>query len=359
MKKIKALTAILLSLVILFSFASFNVSAEEAQPKEFSALCYNVAGLPDLNKILGKEGAKDVPANQKRIGEIFNSSNYDIIAVQEDFGYHSKLVKELTNYPYKTVHTGGIPGGDGMNVYSKTAIYNEKRTAWESLYGVIDHGADEMTPKGILYCVIDLGDGVLVDFYDIHADAFGDEGSQKARNDNFRQLSEMINARGDVRPVIVTGDFNTSTHLSDGGAFTQYMIKECGLKDAWTEIHNNGDYEDYSAHFNPQNPSWDDCWGRWDSVEKFLYRDGGGVKLDAKDFEYIRFNDDAGESLSDHSSASVKFSYVKTAEFRENTEELSVTQPNFIKMILKKIIVIFVDLYKGINHFDELLNYIK
>lgn len=72
-------------------------------------LCYNVAGLPDINAILGRDGAKDVEGNQAQLGAQLNESSYDVIAVQEDFGYHSSLVKGMTAYPYKTNHTGGIP----------------------------------------------------------------------------------------------------------------------------------------------------------------------------------------------------------------------------------------------------------
>ena len=47
-----------------------------------------------------------------------------------------------------------MPGGDGLNVFARVPVYNETRTTWDSLYGVIDDGADEMTPKGILYTVL-------------------------------------------------------------------------------------------------------------------------------------------------------------------------------------------------------------
>ena len=146
-------------------------------------------------------------------------------------------------------HSSGIPGGDGMNVFSKYPIYNAERTPWDMTYGVIKEGADELTPKGILYSVIDLGDGLYVDFYVIHADAFDGEGSRAARNDNFRQLAELIASKGSTRPVIVTGDFNTSSHLDQGAEFTRIMITEGGFKDAWTELYNGGNYTDYKAVF--------------------------------------------------------------------------------------------------------------
>jgi len=179
------------------------VQAEKTDEKlEISILNYNVAGLP---KLFGNAAA-DVEANQRAIGQILAGSEYDIIAVQEDFGYHKALAAGLTGYPYTTNHSGGVPGGDGMNIWAKYPLYNETREAWEEAYGIIEDGADEMTPKGILYTVVDLGDGVYLDFYDIHADAYGDEGSAAARRAQYLQLAEMIEEKSEGRPVIVTGD---------------------------------------------------------------------------------------------------------------------------------------------------------
>ncbi|MCM1365098.1 MAG: endonuclease/exonuclease/phosphatase family protein [Faecalibacterium sp.] len=321
-------------------------------------LCYNVAGLPDINAILKKDNAKDVDSNQAQLGAQLGASDYDVIAVQEDFGYHSSLVKGMDAYPYKTIHTGGIPGGDGMNIFSKTPIYNEKRTTWNMAYGVINDGADELTPKGILYAVLDLGNGIYVDFYNIHADAYDDVGSQKAREDNFKQLAAMINSRKTDRPVIVTGDFNTSSHIDNGPGFDEYMIEECGLKDAWTELYNDGNYEDYSK-WAAQYGGGFNYWGKWDSVEKFLYKDGGGVHVSADSFEYLTFRNSDGDSISDHNAASAKISFTKTADFVENTEKLTVTKENKFNAFIKKISVIMSDLTKIFAHIDDLIAFLK
>lgn len=352
MKKSLRITSFLLALIMLFSL---SVISQAAQSKTLNMLCYNVAGLPSINGIMGIQGA-DVPGNQTAIGNQLGTSQYDIIAVQEDFGYHKNLVSGLGAYPYKTVHSGGIPGGDGLNVFSKYPVYNEKRTAWEKTYGIIKNGADELTPKGILYTVLDIGEGITVDFYVLHADAGGAEGSVKARNDNFRQLSEIIKARGNSRPVIVTGDFNTSSHLSTGGAFTQYLIRSAKLKDAWTELYNHGDYNDYS-YFEEKYGS-NTYRGSWDSIEKFLYKDGGGVHIDVESFEYIEFFNN-GVSASDHKSASAVITFTKTADFVENTETLKVVKKDSFNAFLKKMKAIFTDLFKILTDYEELFNLLK
>lgn len=354
MKSLKKALSVLLAIVMTISVFAFCASAEDGV--SVSMLCYNVAGLPDLNAILKKDNAKDVEGNQTQLGALLNESKYDVIAVQEDFGYHSALVKGMTAYPYKTIHTGGIPGGDGLNVFSKTPIYNETRTTWNKAYGVINDGADELTPKGILYTVLDMGNGIYVDFYNIHADAYDDAGSQAAREDNMKQLSQLINARKTDRPVIVTGDFNTSSHLNNGPGFDEYLIEACGLKDAWTELYNDGNYEDYEKWYATYGSVY---WGIWDSVEKFLYKDGGGVHVDAEAFEYVNFTNANGASISDHRAASVNFTFTKTADFVENTESLRVTQENILAAFFKKIGVIFSDLTKIFAHINDLIAFLK
>ena len=76
MKKLRSILCIVLALTMIIggtAVSSYAQDAEENEAKEFKALCYNVAGLPDFNKLLGK-GGKDVKNNQKLIGEMINKS---------------------------------------------------------------------------------------------------------------------------------------------------------------------------------------------------------------------------------------------------------------------------------------------
>ncbi|MGN1442744.1 MAG: endonuclease/exonuclease/phosphatase family protein, partial [Acutalibacteraceae bacterium] len=286
--------------------------------------------------------------------------NYDIIATQEDFGYNDSLYAGLSaSYSYRTIHTGGVPGGDGMNVYAKTTVYNEKRTKWNSAYGVINDGADEMTPKGILYCVVEIADGVYADFYDIHADAYDGEGSIAAREDNFNQLADLILSKPANRPVIVVGDFNISISYSRNSNIGPILYEKAGLKDAWIEVNNGGDYTDFSYFRETYGMSWSQKWGKWDSVEKILYKNGGGVEIEPTECSYKFYLDENGTSLSDHASISAVFSVKKTADFVGNTETLTVTKKNSFDMFIKKVFVIFTDLFKALAHLDEALEYLK
>lgn len=351
MKSFKKILSFALVLLLMLSLCVSFSSAEDT--KTIKLLSYNVAGLPSIQGIIGMQDV-NVPDNQYRLGKQLNSTGYDIIAVQEDFGYHCLLSSGLTSYPYKTVHSGGIPGGDGMNIFSKYPIYNAKRTTWEMSYGVITDGADELTPKGILYSVIDLGGGMQVDLYDVHADAFDGEGSIAARNDNFRQLAVLIASKNSTRPVIVTGDFNTSSHLGQGAEFTRIMIREAGFKDAWTELNNDGKYGNYGSY----ESSGTSYWGNWDSVEKVLYKDGGGIHVEVDDFEYKDFLN-KGVSISDHKAAAATLTFTKTDNVTPNTEKLRVTKPDLLGSLVNKVSVTVKDLQKIALHFDDLLGLLK
>ena len=325
---------------------------DSAVKHDIKAVNFNVAGLP-FSALQGQ----NVIANQKSAAAYLSNNNFDIVAVQEDFGYHKHLVNNLSGFNYMTNYTGGIPGGDGLNIFTKNLpIYNETRVAWSVSSGILSDGSDALTPKGFTYSVIDIGDGIYVDFYNLHADAYGGEGSVAARTAQLKQLAEFIQARSAEvdRPVIVTGDFNNYMHVhEDDGALYKTLYLECGLNDAWIEHHNDGDYFNlYNWHITGLP-----AWGNWDSVERFMYRSGGGVDVVVNDFRFVEVCNDKGKVISDHAAAECDFTFIKTEDFVENSEELSVTEKsgnnfiNTLKWIFKDLIMVFSDL----ANFPELL----
>ena len=129
--------------MLVSTFSVLNVSAEVNDSDSVTAkfLNCNVAGLPDFKSLIGM-GSTDVKGNTRQLGAIFNSSDFDVIATQEDFNYHRILTGEMKNYKYSTGHSGGVPGGDGLNIFTKNIpIYNETRQEWNACFGGI--GDDE------------------------------------------------------------------------------------------------------------------------------------------------------------------------------------------------------------------------
>ncbi len=366
MKFYKSIISVLLVVVLAFSGFAITSFAEEQTPETDAPVVdvpaednsitvkmmnYNVAGMPNFS-------GKDVPECQRFIGNYIVENGFDIVATQEDFGYNRILYNSMTGYEYRTCHTGSIPGGDGLNIYTKSMpIYNEKREQWHRAYGSISEG-DLLTPKGLQYAAIDIGDGIIIDFYNIHADAFDTKGSQEARYSNYMQLATLIeqNYKKNNRPVIVTGDFNHYLHATQVNS-DQYKIfhKFCGLKDAWVEIHNNGNYEDFSEWLAKGISPW----GNWDSVEKFLYKDGGGVSVEILSQEFKWITDENGTNMSDHAAAEVEFKFTKTENFVENTQKLEVKKlTNPLTIVLNTIRWVFKDLVHILSHFEELLAFL-
>ncbi len=366
MKKINRIISLLLAVLMAFSALSVTAFAEETTdstgdittevPEEntitVKMINFNVAGMPNFS-------GKDVPACQQVIGKYVVDNGFDILAVQEDFGYHRKLKDSLVGFEYRTSHTGSIPGGDGLNIFTKSMpIYNEHREQWLQAYGSISEG-DLLTPKGLMYVAIDIGDGIIIDFYNIHADAFDTKGSQEARYSNYMQLATLIeqNYEKNNRPVIVTGDFNHYLHATEVNS-DQYKIfhQFCELKDAWVEIHNDGDYKDFSKWTSTGISPW----GNWDSVEKFLYKDGGGVTVEILDQKFTRIKDEAGVDVSDHAAAEVIFKFTKTDSFVENTQELNVKKlTNPLTIFFNMVEWIFKDLEYILSHISELVDFLK
>ncbi len=312
----------------------------------------NVAGLP-----FAALSGENVAGNQAVAAKYLSENNFDIAAVQEDFGYHNNLVDNLSGYNYLTMHMGSIPGGDGLNVFTKEMpVYNETRVTWDEASGILSDGSDALTAKGFVYTVIDIGNGVYVDFYNLHADAYGGAGSVAARTSQFKQLAEFIKARSaeNDRPVIITGDFNNHLHSrEDNSALYNILCVELGFKDAWVEFHNNGDYFNMHDWYATGVPSW----GNWDSVERFMYKSGGGVDLVVSDFRYTSVADESGKAVSDHNAAECDFTVIKTEDFAENTQELHVvkTSKNTFLYRLRWIFKALIMVLSDIENLPELL----
>lgn len=298
MKKAKAVAALILCLITVFM--CLPVHADEGAVS-LSVISANVSGLPAF---LSKYD-RVVPEAQKTLGGMLNKSGYDIVCVQEDFQYHKELCAEMTSYPYKTYTSGGVPIGDGLNIFSKYPMYNIDRVAWESFNGVFSDGADALTPKGFLKCTVDVG-GVLIDLYNIHGDAYSTDADQLAKKAQLEQLSAYIEAHSAGRPIIITGDTNLTFHKDPKSEFYRIMIEDGGFTDCWVEVKNNGNYMQ-GADGSGLIANWykkfgGHDWGRWDSVERVLYRNGDGIEFSPSRFEYVIYTDrdDVIKSLTDH-----------------------------------------------------------
>jgi len=141
----------------------------------FTALSFNVAGLPAILNSNGIPGSKST--NHFRVGQLFAQYSFDLIQVQEDFNYHAYLYRGDENgagegnghHAYRTPTSGPVPVGDGLNTLSKFPYTGFERMKWDKC-SVIE-AADCFTPKGFTFMRVEVAEGVEVDAYNIHMDA--------------------------------------------------------------------------------------------------------------------------------------------------------------------------------------------
>ncbi len=308
----------------------------------FSFLNFNVAGLPSLT------ASSEKAARQKLLGQKVGADGYDIVAVQEDFGYDGDFAAGL-GMPFRSYGPQSAAFGDGLNVFSKTAVYNVAREGWNKKGGMLWEG-DIVSQKGVMLAVVELAPGVYVDVYNLHADAYGGQESVDARYDNFNQTMNFINKYSKDHAVIVTGDFNEAFHFgAEGKNFYSVFVEQLGFADVWVELVNGGSYTDFSA--------WSgDYWGHWDSVECILYRSSDTVTLTPTSHQYINYKDNDGKSISDHYAAAATFTYTASALASADGLKASEKEPTDLLRMLR---IVLADLKYVFSHFDELTTMLK
>ena len=313
---------------------------------------YNVDGLP-IPAAFSPEN-RDPLASSKKIPAALNAFDADIIAVQEDFNFHG-IHKRGIDMPYKTLHSGPIPFGDGLNFFTKFPMYNIHREAWIDGYGILDSSADRLTPKGFLCASMEIADGVYIDVYDLHADADDGEGDIAARVSEFQQMLRYVNEYSKDHAVIIVGDTN-ARFLQLASELKKQFIDESGFKEIWIELENEGRYiltpED-EARYSAQFQSW---WGYWDTVEKVFYRDGGGVSFEALSNEFLWLTDDEGNVLADHAAqiAELRYTIDRSAVHDSRTYKKEYFNPIrtvylYTKYFFKSLFLILSDLPRVIK----------
>lgn len=362
----KKIISILLTVVLFVGCTSLAFAEDDnTVTGTLNLVSFNVDGLP-IPAALSSTKRDPIKAT-KLIAKQINASDCDFLSAQEDFNLHPILEKNL-DMEYATLTSGGVAVGDGLNFFSKYPIYNVGRVAWNSAYGVYDCGSDELTPKGILYCTVEIADGVFIDVYNIHADAWEDEKSMQAKSDQFDQLIELVEEHsGTDRAVILTGDFNTNyTVFRAGYQNGTYKIDLCqklidnfighGFKDAWIEYNLDGNYdvtyaelwEKYGCEY-PRN---------WDTLDHVYYRDGVGVSLELIEAVYDSFDSDEitwDGHVSDHAAVRAKLQYTVNPDEVKPLESKQTEKFNLFDYIFSAIKTISKALIKAIVNLPELI----
>ncbi|MBQ7546479.1 MAG: endonuclease/exonuclease/phosphatase family protein [Clostridia bacterium] len=360
----KKMFSLLLAALFVCGTALFAFAEDAVYTKPLRVISFNVDGLP-IPAALSSTKRPAAEATRLLARQV-NDAGCDILCAQEDFNYHGILSREL-DMDYRTVTSGPAVVGDGLNIFSKTPIYNVRRVAWEAAYGVFDCGSDELTPKGVLCCTVEIDPGVFVDVYTLHADAWEDDDSMLAKAAQFDQLLNLISEySGADRAVLLTGDFNTNyTTFREGYAAGHYNVDLCqklldnfvanGFRDAWVEANADGRYDFTSAEMYARYGA---PYPRtWDTLDHIYYRDGADVTFTLESACYDDMDCDAitwPGHLSDH--AAVRAEFICTID-KTNTaapETLVRERANPLRAFFRGVAAIAKTLWTAISHLPDL-----
>lgn len=263
----------------------------------FKIISYNVGGLPEI--ISSSKPSKYTKLISPRLNK------YDIVNVQEDFGYNDDLIS-LMEHEYRTEFSGNVPFGNGLMTFSKYPLFNYRRLKWKDTHGFIVDGADQMIPKGFTYNSVEIKPGFSIDIYNIHTDADTDEKSMACRRSNMAQLGEFIKNASAGKAVIVFGDTN-SRYTREGDDFDKLVVNPCNLTDAWIQNIMKGEIP-------PKGPPRmvDDLGELGEVVDKIWFRSGKNIELNATTFKLhlTGWTDKDGKQLSDHYPITSNIGYI-------------------------------------------------
>jgi hypothetical protein len=286
---------------------------------KFSALTYNVAGLPE-----GITGSPNPLARMPLIGQLFN--DYDLVLTQEDWEtpeanplapqrvYHELIAAEAA-HQYRSIPML-VPLGmdpthwpananrpeilallsDGLNEFSEIEFDPQTtvHVIWNDCYGDFTVGAgDCLATKGFSVTTHVLAPGAEVDVYNLHGEAGRSEFDIPLLQNNFeQQLADYVSdpARAG-RAVILGGDTNLHTDRSPDGEAWRTFLTRTGLSDVCDTVA---------------------CGAEADQIDKFAYRSSSAVEIvpETHVFETQKFSYEGGD-LSDHPPLNVRFRWTK------------------------------------------------
>ncbi len=303
--------------------AGADEGATGAEGGELSVLAYNVAGLP------AELGQARPDVNLPIIAPMLD--DHDIVMVQELFdwwvpdglasgfdfvNYHDR-VWEGADHEHRSEPHPGYPAldhlddervaevevGDGLGFLSRFPIDGNDRIPWDGCFGGLDtsdRGAgDCLSVKGFAVTRVELADGIVVDLYNLHAEAGATEVDQQLQVEQFAQLADHMAVHSEGHAIILGGDTNLHTNLDHPDGWEGADIE------IWDDFLAATGLTDACDATSCEHP------GR---IDKFAFRSGSGVELDAQSHEFLdeRYVDDAGEPLSDHEALEVRFRWSAT-----------------------------------------------
>ncbi|MEA2094729.1 MAG: endonuclease [Pseudomonadota bacterium] len=221
--------------------------------------------------------------NTRIIGGLLNT--FDLVLVQEDFFYHSELLR-ASGHPFRSEpYAGWSLVGDGLNQLSVFPFTSVKRESWTDCNGYISASMDCLASKGFTFSRVSVAPGVEIDVYNLHFDAGSSKQDDTTRRSNINQLLQHVQRLSADRAVIIGGDTNLDLDDAAEEQLLEYFHRRGNLRIACRETH---------------------C--RRESKDRFLFRSGRNIRLDAVSWSVpATFVDKHGVALSDHEPVAVTY----------------------------------------------------
>lgn len=267
---------------------------------EFNVTTYNVDGFP--HSIGGNTNNEF-----KQIMYKLNDAPLDMVLLQEVFieDKHDKIRDKLSEntYPYRSKHfRGGVSSfGDGLIRLSRFPFDKSdgfKRKEWPECGGV-----DCYTEKGFSFQRHYITAEFVLDVYNLHVDAGGQEEDIKAKRKSMEYLAEYIKQHSGDNAIIIAGDYNLGWHDPDNRdkADDFRAIVDGFLTQTQTQ---------FVCELTTGN--LDICGEVFNKPDHIAFKSGKYFELIPTSLEYLRyFVDDKGKDLSDHLPLKANFSWYK------------------------------------------------
>lgn len=257
----------------------------EATTGEFTALTYNVHGLPEF--ITGDDTAG-------RIAQIAPLlADYPVIGLQEAFR-DDDLATLTAGAPDTTAAAFTDPVdntrayGSGLAVFAALPGAGTYTEHFTDCFGTVDAASDCLASKGILAVRLLVGAG-LVDVYSIHLEAGGSDDDAAARTAQVEQIVAAMNGWSAGNAIIFLGDTNVDIDDARERPQLERLLSGAGLEDACERL---------------QCPEPN-------HIDRILFRSGEALALDAVDWRVApEFVDASGAPLSDHPAIAGTFAWV-------------------------------------------------
>jgi hypothetical protein len=288
--------------------AESGSAAEGPASGTFRALTYNVAGLPE-----GLSGSNP-SVNTPLISPLLN--DYDLVLVQEDWVdpepsvpgvdfFHDDLISQV-DHPYLSTPATPPVGtdsrrpsalvADGLNRLSRFPFGPITRQMWPNCFGGADTGdggaGDCLSLKGFSVARTQFAPGISVDVYNLHGEAGSTPLDEQYSAEDYATLATFMTTYSAGRAVIVGGDFNLHTDRPVDAQVFDTFLQANDLVDVCAVV---------------------DCGADAHEIDKFVFRNGGGVDLAPLDhtFEREKFQRADAMPLSDHDALAVTFEWTR------------------------------------------------